>query len=124
VNAGWQSGGVRVDPGAAHWVSLARAADLTGVDVGKVKRWLRDGLLVGRRGPDGVLVPAQFLSDEAAPVKGLPGVITLLRDARFSDEEIVEWLFRADESLPGTPIDALRANRGTEIKRRAQVAGY
>jgi hypothetical protein len=51
-------------------------------------------------------------------------VITLLRDARFSDEEIIEWLFRADESLPGTPIEALRANRGKEIKRRAQVAGY
>jgi hypothetical protein len=36
----------------------------------------------------------------------------------------VTWLFRADESLPGTPIQALRDNRGTEVKRRAQVAGY
>jgi hypothetical protein len=105
-------------------VRLGAAAGLAGVDVGKVQQWLRDGLLVGRRGPDGVLVPAQFVSDEAAPVKGLPGVITLLRDARFSDEEIIEWLFRVDESLPGTPIEALRANRGKEIKRRAQVAGY
>ena len=87
-------------------------------------QWLRDGLLVGRIGPNGIVVPAQFLSDDAVPVKGLRGVITLLRDARFSDDEIVEWLFRADGSLPGTPIDALRANRGKEIKRRAQVAGY
>ena len=34
------------------------------------------------------------------------------------------WLFRADESIPGTPIAALQANRGTEIKRRAQAAGF
>jgi hypothetical protein len=106
-----------------RWVSVGAAADLAGVAAAKVQQWLRDGLLVGRRGPDGVLVPAEFLA-EAAPVKGLPGVITLLRDARFSDEEIVEWLFRADDSLPGAPIEALRANRGKEIKRRAQVAGY
>ena len=105
-------------------MSPGDAADLAGVDVGKVQQWLRDGLLVGRRAPDGVVVAAQFFSDDAAPVKGLPGVITLLRDARFSDDEIIDWLFRVDESLPGTPIEALRANRGKEIKRRAQVAGY
>ena len=67
--------------------------------------------------------PAAFIGDEG-PVKGLPAVITLLRDAHYQDEEIVDWLFRADESLPGTPIQALRENRGTEIKRRAQAAGF
>ena len=51
-------------------------------------------------------------------------MINLLRDAHFGDEEIVDWLFRADDSLPGTPIQALRENRGTEVKRRAQSAGY
>ena len=51
-------------------------------------------------------------------------MITQLRDARFSDAEIVDWLFRVDDSLPGAPVDALRENRGTEVKRRAQVAGY
>jgi hypothetical protein len=57
-------------------------------------------------------------------VKSLVSVVTVLRDARFEDEEIVDWLFREDESLPGSPIEALRANRGSEVKRRAQVAGY
>ena len=57
-------------------------------------------------------------------VKSLPSVITVLRDGRFADAEIVDWLFRADDSLPGAPIDALRENRGSEVKRRAQVAGY
>ncbi|MDQ2749344.1 MAG: Rv2175c family DNA-binding protein, partial [Actinomycetota bacterium] len=59
-----------------------------------------------------------------AVVKSLSSVITQLRDARYSDSEIVDWLFRADDSLPGTPIQALRENRGSEVKRRAQVAGY
>jgi hypothetical protein len=30
-------------------------------------------------------------------------------------------MFTPDESLPGRPIDALRENRGSEVKRRAQA---
>jgi hypothetical protein len=57
-------------------------------------------------------------------VKSLTAVITLLRDAKYSDEEIVDWLYREDDTLPGTPIVALRENRGNEVKRRAQAAGF
>jgi hypothetical protein len=57
-------------------------------------------------------------------LKSLPGVITLLRDNRYDDPEIIEWLFRTDDSLPGTPAQALAENRGNEVKRRAQVAGF
>ena len=57
-------------------------------------------------------------------VKSLRSVITVLRDAHYADAEILDWLYRADESLPGTPIQALRENRGSEVKRRAMVAGY
>ena len=58
------------------------------------------------------------------PVKHLPAVITLLRDGRYSDEEALRWLTTADDSLPGTPLQALRENRGTEVKRRAQALGF
>lgn len=95
-----------------------------GVPVTRVHQLVRDGQLVALRaagGPRGV--PAEFVKDGAV-VKSLPAVITLLRDARFADDEIVDWLYRPDDSLPGTPIDALRSNRGSEVKRRAQVAGY
>ena len=34
-----------------------------------------------------------------------------------------DWLF-TDDDLPGRPIDALRENRGSEVKRRAQVLEY
>ena len=37
---------------------------------------------------------------------------------------MLNWLFAEDESLPGSPIEALRENRGREVHRRAQVAGF
>lgn len=105
-------------------IPIPDVADLLGVPVTRVHQYLRDGQLVAVRGEGGVRrVPAQFIKD-GAPVKHLTAVITLLRDARYADGEIVEWLFRPDGSLPGTPIAALRANRSGEVKRRAQVAGY
>lgn len=100
------------------------AAEQLGVPVTRVHQYVRDGQLVATRTEAGVRgVPAGLIMDGAV-VKGVPGVIVLLRDARFTDDEIVDWLHRPDDSLPGTPIEALRENRGTEIKRRAQAAGF
>lgn len=105
-------------------LTLPEAADALGVPVNRVHQYLRDGHLVGVRNGDGIrCIPAAFIAGGAI-VKALASVITQLRDAHYDDTEIVEWLFRADDSLPGAPIDALRANRGSEVKRRAQVAGY
>jgi hypothetical protein len=105
-------------------LTLPEVADALGVPVNRIHQYLRDGQLVAFRGADGMRrVPSSLLC-EGTIVKGLSGVVTLLRDARYSDAEILAWLARPDESLPGTPIEALRANRGTEVKRRAQVAGY
>ena len=104
--------------------TIPEAAEILGVPVTRVHQYLRDGHLVGMRDADGVrCIPSPCLQDGAI-VKSLPSVITQLRDARYADDEIIEWLFREDDSLPGSPIDALRANRGSEVKRRAQVAGY
>lgn len=105
-------------------MALPEAADALGVPVTRVHQYLRDGHLVCIRDADGIRRLPALLIQDGAIVKHLPSVITQLRDARFADEEIVAWLFRAEESLPGTPIAALRANRGSEVKRRAQVAGY
>lgn len=105
-------------------MTIPELAEALDVALTRAHQLVRDGQLVALGGEDGVRrVPADFVQDGVI-VKGLPGVITLLRDARFEDAEIVEWLFRADESLPGAPITALRENRGTEVKRRAQAAGF
>lgn len=100
---------------------LAARLDLP---VNRVHQLVRDGHLIATT-RDGVrCVPAEFVHDGAV-VKGLSGVIHLLRDAQFADDEIVAWLFREDDTLPGgSPVEALRANHSTEVKRRAQVAGY
>jgi hypothetical protein len=105
-------------------LTIPDLAEALGVPLTRAHQLVRDGQLVAIRDEDGVRhVPAAFVQDDAV-VKGLPGVITLLRDARYADAEIVEWLFREDDSLPGAPITALRENRGTEVKRRAQAAGF
>ena len=54
-------------------------------------------------------------------VKGVGGLLTLLADGGWTDREMLTWLFTPDDSLPGRPIDALRENRGSEVKRRAQA---
>lgn len=94
------------------------------VPITRVHQFVRDGQLVATRDERGVRSIPASLVQQGAIVKSLPAVITLLRDARFDDQEILDWLHRADDSLPGSPIQALRENRGTEVKRRAQVAGF
>ena len=82
---------------------------------------LRDHRLLGVNRPDGALaVPAAFL-DGGQVVKGLHGTLTLLFDCGFDDHEALRWLFTVDESLPGTPIQAIAENRRTEVNRRAQA---
>jgi hypothetical protein len=56
--------------------------------------------------------------------KHLPGVLTLLHDAGYNDEEAMRWLYTADETLPGTPAVALSGDKATEVKRRAQALGF
>jgi uncharacterized protein len=104
-------------------VPLPEVAERLGQPVTRVHQLIRDGHLLALR-RDGVLgVPTAFFADTAI-VKGLPGTITLLRDAGYQEDEILRWLFTPDDSLPGMPIDALRGDRGREVKRRAQAMGF
>ena len=105
------------------WLTVEEAAAQLNVSPNRIRQLVREGQLAGMRRDRALSVPADFI-DAGAIVKGLPGTITLLRDAGYTDEEVLGWLFAADDSLPGTPIQALRENRGTEVKRRAQSAGF
>lgn len=105
---------------------LADVARRLGLTATRVHQMFRDGQLLAVRRGDELVVPAEFLApgEEAAVVKGLAGTVTLLRDAGYADEEILRWLFTEDETLPGSPVEALRSNRGREVKRRAQAMGF
>jgi hypothetical protein len=107
------------------WLTLPDVAERLGVDVTRVRQLLKErGLVAVRRGERNVLsVPARLVA-EGAVVKGLAGTLTVLADNRFSDEEAVRWLFTPDDTLPGTPADALAENRGTEVRRRAQAIAF
>jgi Rv2175c C-terminal domain of unknown function len=111
------------------WFTVDEVAELMGLDARRVRRLFRDRQLVGvRRAPAGggaeqVHVPTQLLL-EGRPMAELPGTVTLLADAGFTDEETLRWLFTPDPTLPGTPIESLRAGRKTEVRRRAQALAF
>jgi hypothetical protein len=112
----------KIDALVPAWLHLPDIAEMLGIEVTRVRQLVKEGQLIAvRRGENRTLqVPAEFI-DGNKIVKGLTGTLTLLRDDNFTDEEMLEWLFTPDPSLPGTPAQALGENRGTEVKRRAQA---
>ncbi len=106
-----------------EWLTVPDVAERMSIPVTRVHQLLRDGRLAGQRSGGVLRVPAAFLHGDAV-VKGLPGVLTVLRDGGYTDEEAIRWLHADDASLPGTPVDALRGDRGREVKRRAQALGF
>ncbi|GAA3237796.1 hypothetical protein GCM10020256_57590 [Streptomyces thermocoprophilus] len=112
----------KIDALVPAWLTLPDIAEKLGVEVTRVRQLVKEGQLIAvRRGENRALhVPAAFIDGDKV-VKGLSGTLTLLRDDGFTVEEMIEWLFTPDPSLPGTPAQALSENRGTEVKRRAQA---
>ena len=105
------------------WLNLPDVAEKLDVSISKVHQMIRErSLLMVRR--DGIRqVPAELVANSTV-LKHLPGVLTLLHDAGFNDEEALRWLYREDETLPGTPAAALGGDRAREVKRRAQAVAF
>jgi excisionase family DNA binding protein len=104
-------------------LSLSEVAERMGIGPTGVRDLVKSGQLLALRTDEGVRVPAEQLDGDQL-VKHLVPVLTLLRDAGYNDEEALRWLTTPDDSLPGTPLQALHENRATEIKRRAQALGF
>jgi hypothetical protein len=106
-------------------IGLDDAADKLGITSSKLRQLLRDGQLIAIRRGGELVLPVDFIADDGGPVKGLAGTLTVLADSGYTTTEMLIWLFTSDESLPGvTPINALRTNHGTEVKRRAQALAF
>ncbi len=114
-----------LDSLVGEWTYLPDIAEALDIQITKVHRMMDQGeFLEVRRPSDGIrVVPAEFMA-EGQPLNALKGTIAVLRDARYTDAEAIRWLFTADESLPGRPVDALREGRKTEVRRRAQALGW
>ncbi|MFI5781573.1 Rv2175c family DNA-binding protein [Nocardia sp. NPDC051570] len=108
-----------VVPNAVTLLPLPDVADLLGIAVTRVHQMLRDHQLLAVRREGIAGVPKDFFDSTGAVVKFLPGLITVMRDAKYTDEEILEWIYTEDETLPGRPVDALHGPLAREVVRRA-----
>lgn len=106
------------------WIDEVAAAELLGVTVAQVRTMVRRHELATCRPGPGLppQIPALFVQDGLV-VKGLPGLLTVLHDGGYDDAASIAWIY-TDLDLPGRPIDALRENRGSEAKRRAQALAF
>jgi hypothetical protein len=114
---------VMVQGEPASWLTVPDVAERLDVPVTKVHQMIRDGALLAVRREGILRVPAELVANRTV-LKHLPGVLTLLRDVGYNDEEALRWLFEADDTLPGTPARALGGELATEVKRRAQALGF
>lgn len=107
----------------AGWIPLPDIAEKLDVRITAVHQMIRDGVLIAVR-RDGIrVVPAELVANDTV-LKHLPGILTLLHDAGYNDEEALRWLYEPDESLGGTPATALGGDKAREVKRRAQALGF
>ncbi|MCT2337945.1 Rv2175c family DNA-binding protein [Corynebacterium sp. p3-SID1056] len=104
-------------------LSLPAVAEMLGVPVTKVHDYVNARKLVLYRKGGTKSVPA-LLFDDGEMSKFITGAITVLFDGGYSEEEILTYLFTADDSLPGRPIDALHGHGAREVIRRAQAMAF
>ncbi len=109
----------------SDWLTLPDVAEQLDLPINKVHSLLEERALVAVRLGERKIrsIPAAFIVDGAV-LDSLKGTISVLHDAGFQDDEMIRWLFTADETLPGRPVDALREGRKTEIRRRAQALAW
>ena len=107
-----------------EWLDWPATAELLGVPVSRIRTMIREHEIAAAVSEPGTgqRIPALFIQDGLV-VKGLPGLLTVMHDNKYDDRECIAWLF-LDDDLPGRPIDALRENRGAEVKRRAQAMAF
>ncbi|MER7456537.1 Rv2175c family DNA-binding protein [Micromonospora sp. NPDC126480] len=110
--------------GPTEWLTLPDVAERLDLPISKVHQMIRDRELIAVR-RDGVRrVPADLVAAGGA-LKHLPGVLNLLADAGYDDEESLRWLYQPDDTLPGgTAAAALAGDQAREVKRRAQALGF
>jgi hypothetical protein len=119
--AGSAQAGPEVGP--TEWMNLPDVADKLGIGISKVHQLIRDRQLIAVR-RDGVLrIPAELVANDTV-LKHLPGILTLLHDGGYNDEEALRWLYEPDESIDGCGAKGLGGDRAREVKRRAQAIAF
>jgi hypothetical protein len=112
-----------VAAGPSSWIPLPDIADKLDVSISRVNQMIRDGALLAVKREGIRVVPAELVANSTV-LKHLPGVLTLLRDAGYNDEEALRWLYAPDADLDGNAALGLGGPRAREVKRRAQALGF
>ncbi|MBP3087974.1 DNA-binding protein [Corynebacterium sp. sy017] len=105
-------------------MTVPEYAQRIGVPVTKVFHLLNDHKLISLKLEKVQKIPEAFIAAKGNTNSFVPGVIALLADGGYSDEEIFSYLFTEDDSLPGRPIDALHGHLAREVMRRAQALAF
>jgi hypothetical protein len=106
-------------------LQLVDVAKQLGLAITRVHQLLRDRQLLAIKRDRIPVVPEAFFDHSGAIAKGIPGLIAVLHDGGFSGEEILEWMFREDDTLPGgNAISAMHTDSMREVIRRAQAAAF
>lgn len=124
-------------------VTVEDVADRLGVEQSRVKQLIRERRILALTGSQGLRVLEQSLvelppQDQYAtevgdpnsegtrlvrvtdqPLPALRGTVTLLEDGRYSNEELIEWLWAYNSHLQGSPIDLLRQGSKKAVNRLA-----
>lgn len=105
-------------------LTFNQVADRLGVPVTKVHDYVNAGKLASFTKDGQKFIPELMLEDGSGLSKFIAGAITVLLDGGFNQDEIMAYLFTADDSLPGRPIDALHGHGAREVIRRAQAMAF
>ena len=114
-----------IDPFASvtEWLTVPEVADALDIPLGKVRRLIEEHYLFSVKRDGVAKVPGELIVDgETLP--SLPGTIVVLLDAGFTLDGAIEWLYKFDDSLPGTPMEFLLKGHKSAVRRLAMSLAF
>lgn len=110
---------------SSRLLSFVQAAELLSIPPHRIKQLLREHQLFTVTSEDGKpAIPAEIIvkvNGRWIPLENLQGTLTVLADCGFSTEETAEWLYRHDDELEQTPIQALLDGRHHRVNNIARL---
>ena len=108
-------------------ITYAQAAELLGIEPRRIKQLVRDRILFSVKTEQGLAIPRVIITESEygwEPLWNLPGTLTLLADAGFNAEEAAAWLYRTNDELGQTPLEALLAGHHHRVNRIATTLAF
>lgn len=106
-----------------NWLTVPEVADQLNIPLGRVRRLIEEHVLFSVK-RDGVqMIPAELIVD-GEPLASLRGTIVVLLDSGFDYQGALEWLYKFDDALPGTPMEFLLKGHKSAVRRLAMSLAF